>query len=84
MNVQYCSDVNCADDFIRTYTYSYAHIRVYLYSYTCTSDVSLLFQDEIFSLCFIVVKKKEVPSLKKRRADNGKLTDCTKLIEIML
>ena len=64
--------VNCADDFIRTHAYGYTRIHARL--------MCLCYSGRKLSLCFIVVKKKEVPSLKKRRDDNGKLTFCTKLI----
>ena len=80
---------------IRTYAYGYTHIRVYLYAYTrivirtyayiytriyaytCASDVSLLFRTKTF-LCVSLLWKRK--SLKKRRADNRKLTYSTKLM----
>ena len=85
--------------FIRTYAYVYTHIRVCLYAHThivrrtyaytytriyadtCMSDVSLLFKTKTFLYVSLLWKRKR---LKKRQADNGKLTYCTKLMEIML
>ena len=73
--------------FIRTDAYGCTHIRTYaymytrVYAYTCESDVSLLFRTKTF-LCVSLLRKRK--SLKKQRADNGKLTYSTKLMAIML
>ena len=53
---------------IRTYAYDYTHIHIYLYAYIrLYISIWCLFviQDENFSLCFIVVKKKELMSIKR-------------------
>ena len=72
---------------IRTYAYGYTHIRVYLYAYISVYiSVWCLFviQDENFSLCFIVVKKKELLSVKRDEPTTEELTYCSKLMQIML
>ena len=75
---------------IRTCAYIYTHIRVWLYAHTCIfiraytrihkRVILFVIQDENFSLCFIVVKKKELLSVKRDEPTTEKLTYCTKLM----
>ena len=75
---------NCTDAFYtHIYAYGYMHIRVWLYAYAYGyTHILILFviQDENFSLCFIVVKKKELLSVKRDEPTTQTLTHCTKLM----